>query len=321
MVRQGFLALAMAMLALVAPVRAQDVKKDPALEELRQHNAKAKVHYDLGEFEQAANEYILMYRIKAIPAILYNIAQAYRQAGQYEKARQFYKSYLRENPEPKVRAAIEKALKEIDELLAKEKKTREAAPTGVAAAPIPPAKPDSAPAAVAKQEQTPKPQAATPAPLVAAKPAEPAEVPAKPIEPPAKKIEAPAKTVAVAETPATKPSALPPPSASPAKPASAKPAPSLAVTAPPRPAQEVKGGSSHVAAWVLAGTSVALLGGGGLFFTKASSTDSSLQNSTHTRAEADQLISQSKSNHMLSAVLLGAGAAAAVTTVILFVVQ
>src|SRR3954469_17196984 len=96
--------------------------KDAPLEEARQHAAKAKVHYDLGEFEKAAEEYIVVYRLRPLPALLFNIAQSYRQAGQYEKAKQFYRAYLRENPDAQTSSAVKKALKEIDELLAKEKK-------------------------------------------------------------------------------------------------------------------------------------------------------------------------------------------------------
>src|SRR3981189_1657393 len=105
------------------------------LEEARQHAAKAKVHYDLGEFDKAAEEYILVYRLRPLPALLFNIAQSYRQAGQYEKAKQFYKAYLRENPDPQSSAAVKKALKEIDELLAKERKTKEFPPAGIREAP------------------------------------------------------------------------------------------------------------------------------------------------------------------------------------------
>src|SRR3954470_14919341 len=110
--------------------------KDATLDEARQHAAKAKVHYDLGEFEKAAEEYKLVYRIRPIPALLFNIAQSYRQAGQYEKAKQFYKAYLRESPDAKNSAAVKNALKEIDELLAKEKRTREVPPSGVREPPV-----------------------------------------------------------------------------------------------------------------------------------------------------------------------------------------
>src|SRR5436853_564501 len=119
-------------LTLGGVARAQDDdKKAAVLEEARQHVAKAKVHYDLGEFKEAADEYIIVYRLRPIPALLFNIAQAYRQGGLYEKARQFYKSYLREIPNAPNKGTIEQSIREMDELLAKEKRTKEAAPVGV----------------------------------------------------------------------------------------------------------------------------------------------------------------------------------------------
>src|SRR5437868_170315 len=127
-------ALGCAAMVLAGAARAAEDsagKKDPSLEEARQHAARAKVHYDLGEFEKAAEEYIVVYRLRPLPALLFNIAQAYRQGGQYEKAKQFYRAYLRENPDPKIAASVKKALKEIDELLAKERRTREAPPSGL----------------------------------------------------------------------------------------------------------------------------------------------------------------------------------------------
>jgi tetratricopeptide (TPR) repeat protein len=124
--------LVLGILALFAwPARAQD----SSIEEAKAHAARAKVHYDLGEYEKAAEEYIVVYRIKPLPALLYNIAQSYRQAGQYEKARQFYRSYLREAKDVPNRDAIEKAIREIDELLAKEKRAKNGPPKGVAQTP------------------------------------------------------------------------------------------------------------------------------------------------------------------------------------------
>src|SRR5919199_2229553 len=141
-VRHGKLLAAVGCAAMVfaGVARAAEdtaAKKDPALEEARQHAAKAKVHYDLGEFEKAAEEYILVYRLKPLPALLYNIAQSYRQAGQYEKAKQFYRSYLRESKDISAsnRSAIEKAIREIEELQAKEKRAKEGPPKGIAQTP------------------------------------------------------------------------------------------------------------------------------------------------------------------------------------------
>jgi tetratricopeptide (TPR) repeat protein len=125
-------AFALGIAALLAcPARAQD----SSIEQAKAHAARAKVHYDLGEYEKAAEEYIQVYRIKPLPPLLYNIAQSYRQAGQYEKARQFYKSYLREAKDAPNRGAIEKAIRELDELLAKEQKAKNAPPKGVAQTP------------------------------------------------------------------------------------------------------------------------------------------------------------------------------------------
>ena len=121
--------LALAALAAV-PVRAAEETAESATTQALAHAARAKVHYDLGEYERAAEEYILVYRIKPRPGTLFNIAQSYRKAGQYGKAKQFYESYLRETPETKNRAVVEKAIKEIDGLLAKEKRAKDGPPQG-----------------------------------------------------------------------------------------------------------------------------------------------------------------------------------------------
>ena len=128
-----FLAVGCAALLLAdASAAAEDTKgHDADLEQARQHAAQAKVHYDLGEFDKAAEEYILVYRVRPLPALLFNIAQSYRQAGQYEKAKQFYQAYLRENPDAKTSAAVKKALKEIEELQEKERQAKNGPPQGV----------------------------------------------------------------------------------------------------------------------------------------------------------------------------------------------
>ncbi len=190
------LALVFAVVSLLAP---PSLAAQPAgLAKAKEHAARAKVHYDLGEYQQAAREYILVYRIKPLPALLYNIAQSYRRAGQYEKARQFYKSYLRETREAKNRAIVEKAIAEIDELLANEKKAKDGPPSGVAqelgalsarAKANPPARPSPAPAAEPPKspDVSAQPAGATQLPLAgsqqpAAEPAvargEPAKAPA-----------------------------------------------------------------------------------------------------------------------------------------------
>jgi tetratricopeptide (TPR) repeat protein len=180
------------VLALCAP--ALSAAPLSPLERAKQHAAKAKVHYDLGEYEQAAQEYIRVYRIKPLPALLYNIAQSYRQAGRIARARRFYNSYLRETKDPKDRALAEAALAELDDLVARAR--RPAArplvtdPSALAGEPAPAEPAERAPVAAQSTAPTPavtridpKPVSAVPANRVPAAALAPSYVPA-PVEGP-----------------------------------------------------------------------------------------------------------------------------------------
>jgi hypothetical protein len=281
------LLLASAGQAAEDSVSKQSATSAANLEEARQHAAKAKVHYDLGEFDKAAEEYILVYRLRPLPALLFNIAQSYRQAGQYEKAKQFYKAYLRENPDPQSSAAVKKALKEIDELLAKERKTKESPPAGIREAPaevaaagraaVPVAPPASAAAALSPGSQ--------------AAPAAGAATTAVPAAGAATTQAAPAGTALAQPKPVQAP-------------ASALPVPAVIAS------REAPSSSRRTWTYVLAGTSVAMLAGGALFAVKAKNVDNELLAGPHSTATADDLMSQSKSAHGASTLLLIAGVAA-----------
>jgi hypothetical protein len=65
------------------------------------------------------------------PTILFNIAQAYRQARNYEKAIQFYRSYLNRTRNPPNRAALEARIAELNELVEKQRKAQAAPPTEI----------------------------------------------------------------------------------------------------------------------------------------------------------------------------------------------
>jgi tetratricopeptide (TPR) repeat protein len=253
--RQVTFLLAAGCAAFLLAVPARAAEGD--LEQAREHAAKAKVHYDLGEFEKAAEEYIIVYRLRPLPALLFNIAQSYRQAGQYEKAKQFYQSYLRENPDAQTSASVRKALKEIDELQVKERQAKNGPPTGVkqppdASLPIKAPPPGAAstttppPAATVTQTPAHPPATATPPPPVA----------------PATKPDAVA--AAPAKAPATTSDAR-------AVPAVSRPATSLpsGVTSTYRPQEK-----SHTLRWVAAGTTAAALAAGGLFGAKTLSSRS-----------------------------------------------
>jgi tetratricopeptide (TPR) repeat protein len=287
-------ALGCAAMVLAGAARAAEDsagRKDPTLEEARQHAARAKVHYDLGEFEKAAEEYIIVYRLRPLPALLFNIAQSYRGAGLYEKAKQFYRAYLRENPDAQTKTAVKKALKEIDELLAKERKTREAPPNGIR----------EPPAEVAAQGPPPPPP-----PLSTTAPA--------PRQPVASTLPAGAAALPPAQIPSSQPVAAPALSQPTAAPASALPVPTDTTVA----ARAEPSSSRRTWTYSLAGASVAMLGGGLIFASKAKNLDNELTSHPHTTVAADDLLSQSKSAHALSAVLLGAGLAAGIGAGVLY---
>jgi tetratricopeptide (TPR) repeat protein len=267
--------LVLAILVLFAwPARAQD----SSIEEAKAHAARAKVHYDLGEYEKAAEEYIVVYRIKPLPALLYNIAQSYRQAGQYEKARQFYKSYLRESKDVPNRAAIEKAIREIDELLAKQDKAKNGPPKGIA--------------------QTPAVSGSAgglAAPLVPAPPAGAAQT-------------AVAESL-IAPVPASAQSA---PQAGGASAKIAVPPEAVVGTSVQH------AGSRRTYAYITAGAAVAFIGGGVLFAARASKYEDELNARPHTQATIDDLSSTAKSSRTLSMVMFGAAAAAGIGAGLLY---
>ena len=61
----------------------------------RAHYDRATTAYALGRYGDAAAEFEQAFTLKPDPAILYNAAQAYRLAGNKERALQLYRNYLR----------------------------------------------------------------------------------------------------------------------------------------------------------------------------------------------------------------------------------
>ncbi|MFL5312891.1 MAG: tetratricopeptide repeat protein [Myxococcales bacterium] len=278
------LALMAALLALAAgPLRAQD----SSLEEAKAHAARAKVHYDLGEYDKAAEEYIVVYRLRPLPALLYNIAQSYRQAGQYEKAKQFYKSYLRESKDATAsnRAAIEKAIREIEELQAKEKRAKDGPPKGIAQTP----------------PMTGGAPTLAPPPLASAAPTPERTAVAESLKPPA-----PSAAPAAAAS-------QPPAQAAPAAARTALP-PQAMTTTSVAPAR----GKDRTYAYISAGAAALFIGGGLVFTSRASKYEDELTARPHPQSTIDDLSSTAKSSRTLGAVLFGAGAAAAIGAGLLY---
>jgi tetratricopeptide (TPR) repeat protein len=103
------------LLALGAPARAEDAGS------AREHYQKGTSFYDLGRYAEAIKEFEAAYEIKNDPALLYNLAQSHRLAGNSEQALHFYRTYLRYVPNAKNRAEIEDRIKQLDQLVAQQK--------------------------------------------------------------------------------------------------------------------------------------------------------------------------------------------------------
>jgi tetratricopeptide (TPR) repeat protein len=138
---------AMAVLLLTVldgPARAQEheEQKDEMLEQWRQGT----VEYTLGHYDLAVAHYEQGYRLFEEPALLYNLAQAYRKTGALEQALTAYHSYLlRSPPNAPNRELARKRIAELEAAVA----AREAAAGAAAAGAGPAATGLGAPRAVA----------------------------------------------------------------------------------------------------------------------------------------------------------------------------
>jgi hypothetical protein len=74
-------------------------------------------HYTAGSFELAAVSFQEAYEISSQPAILYNMAQAYRLANYPEAALSSYKAFLIAVPETTLRPEVEQRIQELGKLI------------------------------------------------------------------------------------------------------------------------------------------------------------------------------------------------------------
>jgi tetratricopeptide (TPR) repeat protein len=75
------------------------------------------VKFNLGDFEGAAADYQAAYEIDHRPALLFNIGQCYRNLGNYERARFFYRRFLALAPRTPNRRETERLIASMSKLL------------------------------------------------------------------------------------------------------------------------------------------------------------------------------------------------------------
>jgi hypothetical protein len=136
---------------------------EPPGDEAKARVRKATGEYNLGQYIEAARDYEAAYLETLDANLLFNVGQAYRLAGETDKAITAYRSYLRSNPPSDRRALAESKLREVEEKRASAP-VPPRMPTTPAVAPVP-AAPLSPPAPVASSatpEESPRAPAAPP---------------------------------------------------------------------------------------------------------------------------------------------------------------
>src|SRR5437764_4070343 len=90
----------------------------------RQHFEDGSRLYDLGKFRDAAHQYEEAYKYKPDPALLFNIGQAYRAAGDAPEAVTAYKSYLRHVPDASNRVEVEGHVEKLQRMIDDQKRAQ-----------------------------------------------------------------------------------------------------------------------------------------------------------------------------------------------------
>jgi hypothetical protein len=81
---------------------------DDTAKKAREAFAEGQNFFNLAQWDKAIDAWQKGYQLKPDPVFLFNIAQAYRQAQNYDRALFFYRSYLRNSPDAPNRAAVER---------------------------------------------------------------------------------------------------------------------------------------------------------------------------------------------------------------------
>src|ERR1700747_869924 len=105
-------------LAAVRVAQGQPAEPAPDSSEqvAREHFRQAEIDFTLGKFEDALHGYQAAYEAKPLTAFLFNIAQCYRNLGDYERARFFYKGYLTLEPKTPHRRRGNELIVEVTQL-------------------------------------------------------------------------------------------------------------------------------------------------------------------------------------------------------------
>jgi hypothetical protein len=111
MLRLSCLLIAVAVGLTTGPRVCAEPVNSPA----RQAFVEGRRAYNMGHFSQAIAAFETSYRLSGDPVLLFNLAQAHRQAGQLDLSLNAYRAYLRERPDALNRAYVENKIGELQE--------------------------------------------------------------------------------------------------------------------------------------------------------------------------------------------------------------
>ena len=297
-------------LALPVPVaRGQDA----ATEEAREHFRKGQQFFDVGRWDEAADEFEKAYAIRSDPTFLFNMAQACRRKGDAKRALDLYKNYLIKAPKSPQRAEIEERIRAL------QKQVDGAESAAKATAPAPPpgnVSPVAPPPAAAAPAPTPAPiPAAAPAPILAPTPfAAPAPAP---VTEPAPALAPTAYPASASPAPPVEPFYAPPAEPYYAPPAPVpQPAPVYAQTqATPAPAESGPGRGLRVAGIITGIAGLVAVTGAIICGAEAKAYSDSIQNGTRFDPE---IANTGKLFETMEWVSYGVGAALVATGAVLY---
>ncbi|MFO0738805.1 MAG: tetratricopeptide repeat protein [Labilithrix sp.] len=126
------------MLWLATPIASADETTTAEAKALFDAGSRA---FDLGEYDRAIQSFESAYRLSGAPALLLNIAQAHRLAGNCGEAARFYRKFLEKQPKTPRRAEIEARRAEMEACESKPKSGADTKQTDTKLADTPPPPP------------------------------------------------------------------------------------------------------------------------------------------------------------------------------------
>lgn len=117
----------LAVAGSVVAGRAEAMQTTPAQkQEMMEHYERATRAYDIQKYQEAVEEYQKAYEIAGDPAMLYNVAQAYRLNGQLLEALHSYRRYLQRSPNARNREDVDRKIADLEQTIEARKKAAEA---------------------------------------------------------------------------------------------------------------------------------------------------------------------------------------------------